>query len=113
MSDAGVMGSVELPRRSSRPDFIEALAEIQAAERWFVTARKKSGLTLFQRPVIPITPASDICTNSPSTKTLGVMTFQSRRRDRCRHFGDRRSGMPAPWRLPRFGPGHGAERRKR
>ena len=66
----------EIPPAQLTPGLYRSLSGNQALALGFVTAAKKSGLTLFQGSY-PITPASDILHELSQYKDFGVMTFQA------------------------------------
>ena len=68
--------SYEIPPAHLAPGFYRNLSGNQALALGFVTASRKSGLTLFQGSY-PITPASDILHELSQYKDFGVMTFQA------------------------------------
>jgi 2-oxoglutarate ferredoxin oxidoreductase subunit alpha len=68
--------SYEIPPAKLTPGFYRNMSGNQALALGFVTASKKSGLTLFQGSY-PITPASDILHELSQYKDFGVMTFQA------------------------------------
>ena len=68
--------SYEIPPAKLTPGFYRNMSGNQALALGFVTASKKSGLTLFQGSY-PITPASDILHELSQYKDFGVVTFQA------------------------------------
>jgi 2-oxoglutarate ferredoxin oxidoreductase subunit alpha len=68
--------SYEIPPAKLTPGHYRNMSGNQALALGFVTASKKSGLTLFQGSY-PITPASDILHELSQYKDFGVMTFQA------------------------------------
>ncbi|HUE56437.1 MAG TPA: 2-oxoacid:acceptor oxidoreductase subunit alpha [Candidatus Udaeobacter sp.] len=68
--------SYEIPPAHLTPGLYRSLSGNQALALGFVTAARKSGLTLFQGSY-PITPASDILHELSQYKDFGVMTFQA------------------------------------
>jgi 2-oxoglutarate ferredoxin oxidoreductase subunit alpha len=68
--------SYEIPPAQLTPGLYRNMSGNQALALGFVTASKKSGLTLFQGSY-PITPASDILHELSQYKDFGVMTFQA------------------------------------
>jgi 2-oxoglutarate ferredoxin oxidoreductase subunit alpha len=68
--------SYEIPPAHLSPGIYRNLSGNQALALGFVTAARKSGLTLFQGSY-PITPASDILHELSRYKDFGVMTFQA------------------------------------
>jgi 2-oxoglutarate ferredoxin oxidoreductase subunit alpha len=68
--------SYEIPPAQLTPGLYRNMSGNQALALGFVTASRKSGLTLFQGSY-PITPASDILHELSQYKDFGVMTFQA------------------------------------
>ncbi|GAC1666558.1 MAG: 2-oxoacid:acceptor oxidoreductase subunit alpha [Candidatus Acidiferrum sp.] len=68
--------SYEIPPAQLTPGVYRNMSGNQALALGFVTASKKSGLTLFQGSY-PITPASDILHELSQYKDFGVITFQA------------------------------------